>query len=121
MYWWGGIPYYYYDSAYYTYDNEDAGYVLADPPPVADPYGSAEGQPDDQLLENLGNPPPDSLYIYPRNGQSEEQTATDRYECHNVAVEQSGFDPTTSGTTGSPADYRRAMIACLDQRGYSAN
>jgi len=32
-------------------------------------------------------------FIYPSQGQSEEQQATDRAECHAWAVQQSGFDP----------------------------
>ena len=58
--------------------------------------------------------------VYPRNGQTEQQTSTDRYECHSWAVNQTGFDPTQSNSSGNPADYRRAMIACLEARGYSA-
>jgi hypothetical protein len=30
---------------------------------------------------------------YPRNGQSDYQQRRDRFECHNWAVSQSGFDP----------------------------
>jgi hypothetical protein len=40
-------------------------------------------------------------------------------------VNQTGFDPTLGQTqassAGSAEDYRRAIIACLDGRGYSAN
>ena len=61
------------------------------------------------------------VYLYPRNGQSSEQTQNDRYECHSWAVNQTGFDPTRAAQqSGNAADYRRAMIACLDARGYSA-
>ena len=35
------------------------------------------------------------LYIYPKNGQSEETQRRDRYECHVWAADQSGFDPST--------------------------
>ena len=34
------------------------------------------------------------LIIYPQKGQSEEQQSKDRFECHNFAVQQTGFDPT---------------------------
>jgi hypothetical protein len=61
------------------------------------------------------------VYVYPRNGQSSEQTQNDRYECHSWAVNQTGFDPTRGAQqSGNTADYHRAMIACLDARGYSA-
>ena len=33
------------------------------------------------------------LFIYPNQGQSEEQQGKDRYECHSWAVQQTGFDP----------------------------
>jgi hypothetical protein len=35
-YWWGGLPYYYYNEAYYTWAPNDGGYVVTEPPPVAD-------------------------------------------------------------------------------------
>ena len=62
------------------------------------------------------------VFLYPRNGQSDAQTQNDRYECHSWAVNQTGFDPTrpSAQSGGNLADYRRAMIACLDARGYSA-
>jgi len=34
------------------------------------------------------------LYIYPNKGQSAEQQARDRYDCHTWAVQQTGVDPT---------------------------
>jgi hypothetical protein len=58
--------------------------------------------------------------VYPRNGQSEKQTADDKFECHKWSVAQTGFDPTRSvNLQGTVMDYRRAMDACLDARGYS--
>lgn len=59
--------------------------------------------------------------VYPRLGQSPEQQARDEYECHGWAVNRSGWDP----AQGAPSrdwladDYRRALAACLDGRGYS--
>ncbi len=35
-----------------------------------------------------------NLMVYPAKGQSPAQQDRDRYECHNWAVQQSGFDPT---------------------------
>ncbi|MEJ0039166.1 MAG: hypothetical protein WDO68_24445 [Gammaproteobacteria bacterium] len=65
--------------------------------------------------------------MYPRNGQNEEQTARDTYECHRWASKESGFDPTLAGGGVPPAqnsskraDYQRAVKACLDGRGYVA-
>lgn len=34
-----------------------------------------------------------SLYVYPAQGQSEDQLKRDKYECHEWAVEQTGVDP----------------------------
>jgi hypothetical protein len=44
-----------------------------------------------------------NLYVYPSRGQSQEQQDRDRYECHNWAVSQTGFDPTRSAPVGSAA------------------
>lgn len=38
-------------------------------------------------------PPPPRLMVYPAHGQSERQLDQDRYECHEWAVMQTGFDP----------------------------
>ncbi len=71
-------------------------------------------------------PASDQLFIYPKNGQSSEQQAQDRYECHRWAVEQSGFDPTVAGGGVEPEkavdkrnNYFRAQVACLEGRGYT--
>ena len=66
------------------------------------------------------------IFVYPRQGQSEELQAKDRYECHSWAVSQTHYDP-TQPTSGMPeaqlnqmrADYQRAQGACLDGRGYT--
>ena len=34
------------------------------------------------------------LFIYPQRGQSPQQQQQDRFECHQWAVQQTGFDPT---------------------------
>jgi len=105
---------------------------VTNPPPVANgddtaPSGgtepSAAGQYEQAAPASFSSAPAGAgdVYLYPRNGQSEAQTQNDRYECHSWAVNQTGFDPTRSSQqSGSAADYRRAMIACLDARGYSA-
>src|SRR4030042_944550 len=62
------------------------------------------------------------IYIYPRQGQSQEKLVNDRNECHNWAEKQTDYDPTKpspSGWTESQilqknGDYYRAMGACLD-------
>jgi hypothetical protein len=132
-FWWGGMPYYYADNLYYTWNPGYNGYTVTDPPPVAgsdagDASGDAAG---DAAPSNPAAAGPQygaqsgagaaDVYVYPRNGQNEQQTSNDRYECHSWAVNQTGFDPTRAAQqSGNPADYRRAMIACLDARGYTA-
>jgi hypothetical protein len=72
-----------------------------------------------------GVPSPE-LYVYPSKGQSDEQIATDRYECHKWALTQTGFDPTQvnenlteTEASAKREDYTRALTACLTGRGYS--
>ena len=62
------------------------------------------------------------MFIYPRQGQSEQQQAADRHECHRWAMSQTGYDPTLSPGGASPQkqlEYQRAMSACLDGRGHT--
>jgi hypothetical protein len=124
-YWWSGVPYYYYDNAYYLWDPSYNGYVATDPPPLegSDDTETAPAT-DDGVVSNdavaAGSAGAGDIYVYPRNGQSDEQTSNDRFECHKWAVSQTGFDPTRSGNTqGTATDYRRAIGACLDARGYT--
>ena len=140
-FWWGGAPYYYWNNLYYTWNPGYNGYVVTNPPPAAngdytDPGSdpgtdpSASGQYDQAAPASYNTAPQGAapqgggsgdVYLYPRNGQSEAQTQNDRYECHSWAVNQTGFDPTRSQqNSGNAANYRRAMVACLDARGYSA-
>ncbi len=37
------------------------------------------------------------MFVYPAQGQTDEQLQRDRYECHSWAVQQSGFDPSKPG------------------------
>ncbi len=89
----------------------------------------AQYQPETQPGEPPAAPPVEAaehLYIYAKNGQTQEQQWADRYACHSWAKSQSGFDPTKQ-PAGVPPDehasrreqYRRAMTACLEARGYS--
>jgi hypothetical protein len=109
-YWWGGVPFYYANDVYYTWNPSYDGYVATDPPPVSGDAGGsgaieADGQP---AIAALGA----QVFMYPRNGQSEAQQATDREECQRWAGSQA------AGAT-SQDDYRRAMTACAEARGYS--
>jgi hypothetical protein len=55
------------------------------------------------LLVLLLNPLAFAQYIYPSKGQSPQQQDRDRYECHNWAVQQTGFDPTRPQTAAASA------------------
>ncbi|TKB12249.1 DUF6515 family protein [Desulforhopalus sp. IMCC35007] len=110
--WVGGIPYYYADNTYYTWAPERRVYVVSEPPP------------DSEVIEDPEMP--NKIFVYPKEGQSQEQQATDRYECHSWAKGQTGFDPTqpvggvaAAQNSAKRQDYNRAMRACLDARGYS--
>ncbi|MGA2781947.1 MAG: hypothetical protein ABSF13_08510 [Smithella sp.] len=106
---------YYYDPYYYS--------PYYEPPLVVD-----QEQPsvDVQPAPSVSPSTAERIFIYPRNSQSEELQAKDRYECHRWGVSQTGYDP-TQPTSGMPraqlnqvrADYKRAMSACLDARGYT--
>jgi hypothetical protein len=107
--WLSGVPYYYANEVYYAHRGN--GYVVVEPP---------------KEEVSQAPPPADQMFVYPRQGQSEQMQADDRYACHIWAVGQTGFDP-TQPPGGSPepqkiekrADYQRAMGACLDGRGYT--
>jgi hypothetical protein len=110
--WFGGVPYYYANDVYYRWDPAVNGYEIVNAPP-----GAQEAAPTNSA---------EDVYIYPQNGQSKEQQAADRFECHTWAKNQTGFDatqvnggvPITEAST-KRADYNRAMCAWLEARGYS--
>jgi hypothetical protein len=124
-YWWGGVPYYYWQGVYYAWSPDYGQYVVTDPPPVTG--GVAQGAappPAAAQAGDTGGRGAMSLFVYPKNGQSQQQTANDRYQCHEWAVGQTGFDPTnsandTQAATATPENYKRAITACLTARGYS--
>lgn len=108
-----GTPYYYAAGVYYVWNPSQRGYVVTSAPSESD----------------VATTPPataEQLFIYPKNGQSEQKLASDRYECHRWAVGQTGFDPTQppvglpdSEFNAERGDYNRAMTACLEGRGYT--
>jgi hypothetical protein len=110
--WVGGVPYYYANDVYYV--QNAGGYMVVAPPSsqVSETPPSAPTPPQAE-----------QLFVYPRNNQNEKQQAEDRYQCHRWAVGQTNYDP-TQPPDGIPsvqknADYKRAMAACLDARGYT--
>jgi hypothetical protein len=117
--WIGGAPYYYANDTYYQWVADQNGYVVVNPPAGAD-------QPGAPPAGAAASAPADNVYIYPKNGQTQEQQAADRFECHDWAKHQTGFDPTQAAGGVAPEEngskreqYQRAMGACLEARGYS--
>lgn len=110
--WFGGIPYYYANDAYYVWRAQQRAYEVVEPPPAPS--------------VSTVSPAAEDIFVYPGAGQGPEQTASDRYECHRWASGETGFDPTRP-EGGVPAEqtrslreaYHRAMTACLEGRGYS--
>jgi hypothetical protein len=107
-------PYYYapyYYSPYY-----------APPPVVIQEQPQVYVQPGPSVQPSSS----DRIFVYARQGQSEELQAKDRYECHSWAVGQTQYDPTRPAGGMSQgqlnqmrSDYQRATGACLDGRGYT--
>jgi hypothetical protein len=90
------------------------------------PSAVIEKQPQEYPDTSVPQVPAERLFVYPRKGQSKEQQAKDRYECHLWAVGQIGWDPTQptgfmpeAQMNQNRANYKRAMGACLDAHDYT--
>ena len=90
-YWWNGVPYYVADDTYYQWDGDADAYETVPPP-----AGLA-----DQI--NAQGPPAHQLFVYPKAGQTNEQMARDREDCHRWAVAQNGLRSWRSISTGASA------------------
>src|SRR6202453_2123508 len=127
-YWYSGVPYYYANDVYYTWNPTYDGYVATDPPPVADSSGSADaGTPPPSGADNQsqnqsqnyappsgpgpGGPVPGQIFMYPKNGQSTEQQAADRSECQKWATDQAGQ------VAQDGSDYSCVRVAYVEGRG----
>ncbi len=109
-FWVGSTRYYYSDYHYYTYEPARRGYVVV-PSPYGDDYDYSAGDAEE---------PAQDLYIYPAQGQSGQQQADDRYECHRWAVSETDYDPIDDEYDAAlREDYLRAITACLTGRGYT--
>jgi hypothetical protein len=106
-FWYGGSRYFFAGSTYYLYDATRRGYVV-----TRSPYGDEELQ--------QGSVADEQVFVYPAQGQSEQQTADDRYDCHRWAVDQTGYDPVEANYDAARREeYQRASTACLTGRGYT--
>ena len=110
--WFHGLPYYYANDVYYMWRPDLNGYQVTEAPDIE--------------TEQQSTYLADELFIYPKEGQSKEQQAEDRYACHRWGVEQTSYDPiqppgnlTVEKLREMREDYQRAMKACLEGRGYS--
>ena len=104
----GGVGYLYANGVYYR-DRGDRSYEVVPAP---------------EVVSTTNGVAPLRSFVYPKLGQSAEKQASDEYECHRWAVDQTGFDPSAvaAGHSTGPVqrpDYARAQLACLDGRGYS--
>jgi hypothetical protein len=99
-------PYY---SPWYYGSRLGAGVVLSNRYPAR----RARDRDDQGAVQAL------KLYVYPAAGQTDEQTAEDRYQCHVWAADQSGYDPTLgAGSRDDAESYTRAFTACMEGRNY---
>jgi hypothetical protein len=92
-------------------------FVLSGAPFAAEPPRPSPPPADDATSEEPVEAPPAAanapVYVYPSQGQSPARTDRDRYECHNWAVKQSGFDPSQPHL----APHQRVQVVMAPPRG----
>lgn len=115
----GPTPYYYANNVYYQ--QVPQGYAV-----VASPVSVAATAPQAPVAPVAPRAPaPEEFFVYPREGQDLAQQAGDREQCNEWATGQTGYDPRfglpadDSMAPRKRADYRRALDACMDGRGYT--
>jgi len=107
----GGHDYSYFNATFYLWDEPRREYVVVERPEGADE--ALAGAPGFEASAA-------ELYVYPARGQSDAQAGRDRYECHLWAVDQTQFDPSMGDADAAQSgEYRRAITACLEGRGYT--
>lgn len=112
----GPTPYYFANNTYYL--QVPQGYAV-----VAPPATIASAAPQAPVAPRA--PAPEEFFVYPREGQDLKQQAADRGECNEWATGQTGYDPRFGLAAEDElaprkrADYRRALDACMDGRGYT--
>jgi len=149
IYWWGTVPYYYYNDVYYTWDGTDGGYVASAPPPavstvdtaadgpIADdaPYDSAAADAAAADAAGADAPTDGPTTAEPADGPSAapaDSGSLYAYPKNGQSLQQQSEDQqacqhwaathASGGAAGdSSIDYRRALAACLTGRGYSVD
>lgn len=58
----------------------------------------------------------DEPFIYPSQGQSQEQMEKDKYDCYEWAKKESGFDPMAPPTATSPPPPQSASGGIIGRR-----
>lgn len=87
--------------------------------PAPSTSSAAKAVPTPSYQQPSSTPPSDSLFIYPKNGQTATQITFDRIECDRWAIGQTGYEPSQPAVNpGRRADFMRAAAACLEGRGY---
>lgn len=99
--WINAAPYYYANGVYYA-PAPGQGYVVVEPPPGADTA---------QPLAPAPRTVPEPI-VYPRAGQSPEQTEADRQDCNRWASTQ-------PNAAQDASIFQRSVAACMDGRGYT--
>ena len=105
--WSGGASYYYANDAYYRWNGAQRAYEVVEPPLGIDSGGTTE---------ESGS---SAIFAYAMNGQSAQEQARDRNECHRLAVDQAGGGVPPEVAASKQDNTVRAEAACLDARGYS--
>jgi hypothetical protein len=123
-----GPPPIFFDGGFYYHHGSSSGWdsSIDRAPYYAPPPVVVQEQPPEYPAPSVPPSPAERFFVYPRKGQSEEQQAKDRYECHIWAVGQIGWDPNQPTSVLPEAqmnqkgvDYKRAIGACLDAREYT--
>jgi hypothetical protein len=109
----GGGRYWRYGGTWYRpiYGGWGPRWVVVAPPVVVPVAVAAEPPPPAPPPLPVAPAKPDPV-IYPRNGQSAEQTEADRQACNRWATTQ-------PAALADAEVFQRAVFACMDGRGYS--
>lgn len=127
--WVGGVPYYYANGIYYTSVPNSSDYVVVNPPigyeaaaPQPPPAPASAPTPATPVSPHStpAMVPPQALFIYPREEQTQSEITADRSECNVRATSLTGYDPAHPGTgrLQRASDFQRANRTCLEGRGY---
>ena len=117
-YYWGGVPYYYANDVYYTWDPNVNQYVTVAPPAgLQAPAGRRPSRRADRRARHRAHGLPEERPERPSSRRRTSSSVT------NGRWARRGFDPTpgaaAAGAANKRNDYMRAQAACLEGRGYS--